>query len=144
LNLVQAQNLSTRDSSLHRKLKIAAPHAVESTAGPTPARYGAPAEYRLQARKRLTGFFLWPSLQQVCRLTRSTCRAGKWTTEIVYTITSVTKSLGSAAGLLRWWRGRWGIENRSPYVRDVTIQEDAYRIPHDQLPKTSPPCATRP
>lgn len=30
--------------------------------------------------------------------------------------------------MLDWWRGHWGIENRSHYVRDVTFQEDACQI----------------
>lgn len=68
-------------------------------------------------------------------MTRTTYRAGKWATEIVYGITSVPRSQASAAQLLSWWRGHWGIENRSHYVRDVTLQEDACRIRKGQAPE---------
>ena len=47
--------------------------------------------------------------------------------EAAYAITSVTESKANAATLLGW-RGHWGIENRSHYVRDVTMGEDASRI----------------
>jgi hypothetical protein len=30
--------------------------------------------------------------------------------------------------LLKWARGHWSIENRSHYVRDVTMSEDSSRI----------------
>lgn len=48
--------------------------------------------------------------------------------EVDYAITSVPRSLADAAQLLAWWRGHWGIENRSHYVRDVTFGEDASRL----------------
>jgi hypothetical protein len=37
--------------------------------------------------------------------------------------------------LLRWWRGHWGIENRSQYVRDATMGEDASRIRSGAAPQ---------
>lgn len=40
-----------------------------------------------------------------------------------------------AAQLLAWWRGHWGIENRSHYVRDVTLDEDACRIRKGNAPQ---------
>ena len=36
--------------------------------------------------------------------------------------------MADAGQLLKWARGHWSIENRSHYVRDVTIGEDASRI----------------
>lgn len=77
----------------------------------------------------------WPALQQVCRLTRTTWRRGKWTTEIEYAITSAPRSLAGAQQLLAWRRGHWGIENRSHYVRDVTLSEDACRIRKGHAPQ---------
>jgi hypothetical protein len=47
---------------------------------------------------------------------------------VAYAITSVPKEQADAETLLGWWRGHWGIENRSHYVRDVTMGEDASRI----------------
>jgi hypothetical protein len=90
--------------------------------------HGRLEQRRLEASTRLAGHLDWPGLQQVCRLTRTTRRRGQWTTEIDYAVTSVPRSLAGAMELLRWWRGQWGIENRSHYVRDVTLQEDGCRI----------------
>lgn len=55
-------------------------------------------------------------------------RAGKTTTETRYFITSVPRRTADAEQLLHWSRGHWTIENRSHYVRDVTMGEDASRI----------------
>jgi predicted transposase YbfD/YdcC len=55
-------------------------------------------------------------------------RDGKRTTEARYFITSVPREMAGAKGLLRWSRGHWTIENRSHYVRDVSLGEDASRI----------------
>jgi hypothetical protein len=55
-------------------------------------------------------------------------RDGKCTTETRYFITSVPRERAGAAGLLCWSRGHWTIENRSHYVRDVSLGEDASRI----------------
>ena len=48
--------------------------------------------------------------------------------EVAYAITSVPACEAGAAVLLGWWRGHWGIENRSHSVRDVTMGEDASRV----------------
>lgn len=55
-------------------------------------------------------------------------RGGTVSREVAYAITSVPKEEADAATLLGWWRGHWGIENRSHYVRDVTMGEDASRV----------------
>lgn len=49
-------------------------------------------------------------------------------TEVEYGITSVPRAEADAATLLAWRRGHWSIENRSHYVRDVTLGEDACPI----------------
>jgi predicted transposase YbfD/YdcC len=90
---------------------------------------------RLQASTRLADHSDWPGLAQVCRLVRTTRQGGTETTEIDYAITSVPRNLGDAATLLDWWRGHWGIENRSHYVRDVTLDEDACRIRKGDAPQ---------
>ena len=55
-------------------------------------------------------------------------RDGKTTQETRSFITSVSRGVAGAAQLLKWARGHWSIENRSHYVRDVTMGEDASRI----------------
>ena len=89
----------------------------------------------LQTSTRLAGRLDWPGLEQVCRLQRRVRRKGQWTEEIEYAISSVPRSQASAAQLLHWWRGHWGIENRSHYVRDVTLGEDACRIRKGNSPR---------
>jgi len=71
----------------------------------------------------------------VCRIVRTTKRAGHETVEIDYAVTSVPRDQANAAQLLAWWRGHWGIENRSHYVRDVTLDEDACRIRKGDAPQ---------
>ncbi len=90
---------------------------------------------RLQASTRLATYSDWPELAQVCRLVRTTKRNGVETTEIDYAITSVPRDQADAAQLLTWWRGHWGIENRSHYVRDVTLGEDACQICKGDAPQ---------
>lgn len=82
----------------------------------------------MQASTRLAQQSDWPHLGQVCRIVRTTRRSGVETTEIDYAVTSVPREQADAKKLLAWWRGHWGIENRSHYVRDVTLDEDACRI----------------
>lgn len=83
---------------------------------------------RLQASTRLAEQTDWPHLEQVCRIVRTTRRDGDETIEIDYAVTSVPREQAGAEQLLAWWRGHWGIENRTHYVRDVTLGEDACRI----------------
>lgn len=78
----------------------------------------------LESSTRLVKHVEWPGLAQVCRLTRTTRYRGETTVEVDYAITSVPRELAPAAQLLAWWRGHWGIENRSHWVRDVTFGED--------------------
>ncbi len=37
--------------------------------------------------------------------------------------------------MLSWWRNHWAIENRSHYVRDVTLGEDACQIYRGHAPQ---------
>lgn len=45
-----------------------------------------------------------------------------------YVITSLDRDRASAADLLAFNRGHWGIENRLHWVRDVTFGEDTCRM----------------
>ena len=98
-------------------------------------RSGRTEHRRLQASTRLAEYSDWPGLAQVCRLVRTTRRNGAETVEIDYAITSVPRDQADAAQLLAWWRGHWGIENRSHYVRDVTLGEDACQICKGDAPQ---------
>lgn len=74
-------------------------------------------------------------MARVCRLTRITRSREVDRLEIEYGITSVPSSLAEALDLLTWWRDHWGIENRSHYVRDVTLDEDACQISMGEAPQ---------
>lgn len=89
----------------------------------------------LQVSTRLAASSDWPGLAQVGCLVRTTLRNGVETTEIDYAITSVPRDQANAVQLLAWWRGHWGIENRSHYVRDVTLDEDACQICKGDAPQ---------
>jgi hypothetical protein len=77
----------------------------------------------------------WPGIAQVCRIERLRCVKGKEEREVAYAITSVPRRLADAAVLLGWNRGHWGIENRSHYVRDATLGEDASQIRKGHAPQ---------
>lgn len=98
-------------------------------------RSGRLEHRRLQASTRLSDHSDWPGLAQVCRIVRTTKCNGRETVEIDYAVTSVPRDQADAAQLLDWWRGHWGIENRSHYVRDVTLDEDACRIRKGDAPQ---------
>lgn len=53
---------------------------------------------------------------------------GQRTEATRYFITSLPRPVAGAPTLLAGTRGHWSIENRSHYVRDVTLGEDASRI----------------
>jgi hypothetical protein len=90
--------------------------------------HGRRERRHLQATTRLAGHLDWPGVAQVCRLERTTVRAGRETVQVDYAITSVPRSQADAGQLLAWARGHWGIENRLHWVRDMTFGEDACRI----------------
>jgi len=98
-------------------------------------RSGRVEHRRLQVSTRLADHGNWPGLAQVCRIVRTTKRARQETVEIDYAVTSVPRDQADAAQLLTWWRSHWGIENRSHYVRDVTLDEDACRIRNGHAPQ---------
>jgi hypothetical protein len=82
----------------------------------------------LTATTALNGYLDWPGVGQVGRVESVVGRDGKCTAETRYFITGVPREVAGADALLRWSRGHWTIENRSHYVRDVTLGEDACRI----------------
>jgi hypothetical protein len=91
----------------------------------------------LQASSRLAGHYDWPGLKQVCRIERIVKRGGKASTEISYAITSLSPERASAADLLHYNRGHWGIENRLHWVRDVVFAEDASTARRGFIPENT-------
>jgi predicted transposase YbfD/YdcC len=70
----------------------------------------------------------WPGLAQAVEITRERTEKGKKTVEVVYGITSLKPEKADAKRLLGLVREHWAIENKSHYVRDVTMGEDACRV----------------
>ena len=60
---------------------------------------------------------------------------GKETVERAYAITSLTPERADAARLLGIWRGRWGIENRLHWVRDMVLGEDWSQVRTGSAPQ---------
>ena len=77
----------------------------------------------------------WPSLAQVCRITRQRIIRGKESTEIVYAITSLAAENAGLDHLLALSREHWGIENRLHYARDITCREDQARTNAGHAPQ---------
>ena len=82
----------------------------------------------LKATTALNEYLDWPGVAQVGQVESEVVMDGKTTHETRYFITSVSRAVADAGQLLKWVRGHWSIENRSHYVRDVTMGEDASRI----------------
>ena len=82
----------------------------------------------LKATTALNEYLDWPGVAQVGQVESEVVKDGKTTHETRYFITSVSRALADASQLLKWARGHWSIENRSHYVRDVTMGEDSSRI----------------
>ena len=77
----------------------------------------------------------WPGIQQVCGLERTRSFRGETTVEWAYAITRLTPDQAGPQRLLQLWRGPWGIENRGPWVRDVTLGEDRSAVRSGAAPQ---------
>lgn len=78
----------------------------------------------------MNGYLQFPYAAQVFSIQRHTTEipAQKHRSETVYGITSLTPQQASPDRLLHLSRGHWSIENRLPWVRDVTFDEDRCRV----------------
>jgi hypothetical protein len=90
--------------------------------------HGRTERRTLKATTTLNEYLNWPGVGQVGQVESVVTRDGKTTTEVRSFVTSVPRSEADGSRLLGWVRGHWSIENRSHYVRDVTMGEDASRI----------------
>ena len=82
----------------------------------------------LKATTALNDYLDWPGVAQVGQVEGVVVKDGRTSTEVRTFLTSVPRSEAGAGQLLKWVRGHWSIENRSHYVRDVTMGEDASRV----------------
>lgn len=84
----------------------------------------------------------WPHLRQVCRVRRQRIdvATGEVEDKIGYAVTSLGPARADAARVLALLRGHWGIENKLPWVRDVTFAEDRSPIRTGAAPEAVAAC----
>lgn len=87
----------------------------------------------------------WPHVAQVCRIERERrhVRRGQVIgreVEVTYAITSRSADQLGATPLLRTQRAHWRIENRSHWVRDVVLGEDASLVHTGAAPHVLAAC----
>jgi hypothetical protein len=70
----------------------------------------------------------FPGARLAARLETRVKRAGKWTREVVFLVSSLTLEQLEAAGLLRLKRSYWIIESRLHHCLDITMGEDSSRV----------------
>lgn len=84
----------------------------------------------------------FPGAAQVAQLRRTvTDKATKTkTVEVVYLITSASRTAAPSKTLAAWVQGHWGIENRLHWVRDVTFGEDKSQVRTGRAPQVMATC----
>ena len=70
----------------------------------------------------------FPGARLAARLETRVKRAGQWTREVVFLVSSLTLGQLEALGLLRLKRRYWVIESRLHHCLDITMQEDLSRV----------------
>ena len=78
------------------------------------------------------------------RLGRRKLHGKKWSRETCYTITSLTATQASPAGLAAIIRGHWLTEDRLHWVRDLDRDEDRPQVRTASGPPVRPPYAISP
>ncbi|NGP06737.1 hypothetical protein G6038_14860 [Rhodococcus sp. 14C212] len=61
--------------------------------------------------------------------------AQQWGTEVVYAICSLRCEQAPPRLLASWIRGRWAVENKVHYVRDVTFDENRSTVRTGRAPQ---------
>ncbi len=85
----------------------------------------------------LDDYLTWPGVQQVLRreCERIVLKTGAVTRSVTYGLTSLAPRAATPAQVEGVWRGHWTIENRTHYVRDVTMGEDAGQASRGSTPQ---------
>ncbi|MBI3988956.1 MAG: ISAs1 family transposase, partial [candidate division NC10 bacterium] len=116
------------------------PNLLADTMAAVEARdigHGRIEQRRLTASTALRGYSDWPGLQQVFQVERTVHvkKSGERGQEVVYRITSLSPERADPARLLHLSRDHWPIENQSPWVRDVTFDEDRSQVRGGNIPQ---------
>ena len=91
----------------------------------------------LKASTSLNAYLDWPGIEQVIQYhyTDKNPNTGEETTKVHYGITSLKPSEASAEHLLELRRGHWSIENKSHWMRDTLLGEDASPVRCGAIPQ---------
>ena len=91
---------------------------------------------RLTTSTALNTYLQWPGIAQVFEYTyqRKHPRTGEVASKTQYGITSLQSRVATAADLLTLRRGHWAIENKSHWIRDVVLGEDASQVRCGAIP----------
>ena len=91
---------------------------------------------RLTSSTAINEYINWPGVQQVFEYTyqRKNPKTGNVSTKTHYGISSLHPETASAEDLLRLKRGHWAIENKSHWIRDVVLAEDASQVRCGNIP----------
>jgi predicted transposase YbfD/YdcC len=92
---------------------------------------------KLSASSALNDHDLWPGLEQVLKIERTVIekKSNKVRQEVVFGVTSLKRKRASAEKLLEISRQHWHIENKSHWVRDVTMDEDRSQVRCGSIPQ---------
>ena len=91
----------------------------------------------LTASTALNAYIEWPAVEQVFKYSyeRIEVSTGQVKQKTQYGITSLSPTQASAKDLLTLRRGHWAIENKSHWVRDVVLGEDASQVRCGVIPQ---------
>ena len=91
----------------------------------------------LTASTALNAYIEWPGVDQVFEYSyqRIDLSTGQVKQKTQYGITSLTPTQAAARDLLELRRGHWAIENKSHWVRDVVLGEDASQVRSGVIPQ---------
>ena len=91
----------------------------------------------LKASTSLNAYLDWPGIEQVIqyRYIRKNPNTREETTKVNYGRTSLTPEEASAEHLLELRRGHWSIENKSHWMRDTQLGEDASSVRTGAIPQ---------
>ena len=70
----------------------------------------------------------FPGARLAARLETRVKRNGKWSREVIYLLSSLTREQLQAQGMLSLKRGYWVIESRLHHCLDITLREDQSRV----------------
>ncbi len=91
----------------------------------------------MESSTALSEYLDWPGANQVMRrqCERIILKSGQVSTRTTYGITSLEPACVGAAGLEALRRNHWTVENRTHYVLDVTMGEDACQVHTGKAPQ---------